>query len=124
MNNEYISDIRNHLLNLPDSIRDQSLEAAKTAEQIEAHRLILEKKRNEYLSFVLSVAENGKPKFSNEHARRAAVEELIANDASYAVIHDSLLLEEALLKRQEIDLEHSHNLFRAYLALSQMQGVR
>src|SRR5574340_1433648 len=99
-------------LNLPDQIQEQSLEVAKTTELIEMQRLVLDRKKNDHLNFVLSATENGKPKFSNEQARKAAVESLIAEDVSYAEAYDSLTLKEALLKRQEIELTHLNNLFR------------
>src|SRR5574340_312716 len=115
--------VRNQLLNLPDQIQEQSLEVAKTTELIEMQRLVLDRKKNDHLNFVLSATENGKPKFSNEQARKAAVESLIAEDVSYAEAYDSLTLKEALLKRQEIELTHLNNLFRAYLAIAGM-GAR
>lgn len=116
-------EIVTQLLELPGKIQAQSFDIAKTAELIECQRLILDRKKNDYLNFVLSATMDGKPKFSNELARRAAVESLIVEDKSYVEIHDSLVLNEALLKRQEIELTHLNNLFRVYLAIAGM-GVR
>jgi len=116
--------IRHQLFELPGKIKDQSLTVAALVNRVEAHRLIHADSKNQALELVLSATEAGKPKFSNENQRKVAVDQLLREDKLYLDNIDELSRKECELRKEEIELEHLNNMFRAYLAVAGMQGVR
>lgn len=116
--------IRKQLFELPEQIKIQSLRVAELTNHTEALRLSLVNSKNQVLELVLSATEDGKSKFSNDKARNLAVEQLLREDKLYLDSIDELSRKEYELRKEEIELEHLQNQFRAYLAVAGMQGVR
>jgi len=116
--------VRNQLLNLPDRIKEQSLEVAEISQQIEKVHLWIAHAKNEAFELISEIREEGKPKYSNEKARTVAQEKYLVESQQYLDNCDALGRLEWQLKTKEIELGHSQNLFRACLAVAGMQGVR
>ena len=115
--------IRHQLFELPGKIKDQSLTVAALVNQTEALKLSHANSKNHALELVLSATEAGKPKFSNENQRKVAVDQLLREDKLYLDNIDELSRKECELRKEEIELDHLNNMFRAYLAVAG-QGVK
>ncbi len=116
------------LIELPASIKLQSSTVADLTADIEKLRQSIAYSKNKALELVscATVTENGKTKdkFSNETARKAAVEVILREDESYLLSTDDIGRKESELRREQIQLDFLHNTFRAYLAVAGMNGVR
>jgi len=116
--------VRYQLFDLPGRIKDQSLTVAALVNSTEALRLSYANSKNHALELVLCATEDGKAKYSNDKARNLAVQQLLRDDKLYLNNIDELSRKECELRKEEIELEHLQNQFRAYLAVAGMQGVR
>ncbi len=120
--------IRLQLYQLPEQIRERALTVSDLTAGIEKLRQSIAYSKNKALELVscATVTENGKTKdkFSNETARKAAVEVILREDESYLLSTDDIGRKESELRREQIQLDFLHNTFRAYLAVAGMNGVR
>jgi len=116
--------IRHQLFDLPGRIKEQSLAVAALVNSTEALRLSYANSKNQALELVLCATEDGKAKYSNDKARNLAVQQLLRDDKLYLDNIDELSRKECELRKEEIELEHLQNQFRAYLAVAGIQGVR
>lgn len=112
------------LIELPASIKSQSLMIAALTVDIEKLRLSIANIKNRALELVLSATNEGKPMYGNDKARNIAVEQLLREDKLYLDNCDELNRKECALRGEQTDLDYLHNQFRVYLAIAGMQGVR
>ena len=109
------------LLELPEQIKSQSLTIADLAARIETLKLSIENIKNQALELVLSATDEGKPKYSNDKARKVAVERILREDKLYLDNLDELGRKESELRGELIQLEYLHNMFSAYKAVAGMR---
>jgi len=116
------------LIELPASIKSQSSAISDLTADIEKLRMSIATSNNQSWELVLcaTVTDNGKTKekYTNEKARKMAVEQLLREDKLYLENCDELGRKECELRAEQIQLDYLHNMFKAYLAVAQMHGVR
>jgi len=116
------------LIELPASIRSQASIITTLTADIEKLRLSIALSKNQSWELVLcaTVTDMGKTKekYTNEKARNMAVEQLLRDDKLYLENCDEIGRKECELRAEQIQLDYLHNMFKAYLAVAQMHGVR
>lgn len=114
--------IEEQLRKLPGLIRDQQNMMLETAAKLADAEMTLEHAKHQLSNYVLN-SSVGKEKYTNDAARKAAVAEYLADNATYQETLRKKISLEQIVALERIALEFLHNTFRATLTIAQMPNV-
>lgn len=114
-----IDELELQLLELPKQIREKNLQLLGISIEVEKLR-----KEIKQIEDGVDVCVSLDPELTNDAKRKVAKKSALAVIADYIKHQNALSILEVKVTTERTELEYLHNLFRAYLAIAGLQGVK